>query len=69
MKVKDLIEALQKLPQDLMVVRDGYEGGLTEINNVETEHIVLNVNEEWYYGKHEIADDEDEDVVEAIFIG
>ena len=57
MKVKDLIEALQKLDPELMVVRVGYEGGVTEINQVTITRVALNVNEEWYYGEHEEIDE------------
>ena len=57
MKVKDLIEALQKLDPELMVVRAGYEGGVTEINQVTITRVALNVNEEWYYGEHEEIDE------------
>jgi len=53
MKVKDLIEKLQAVDPELMVVRDGYEGGVTEVEYVVVEGVALNVNEAWYYGKHE----------------
>jgi len=53
MKVKDLIEQLQAVDPELMVVRDGYEGGGTEVGYVVVEEVALNVNEEWYYGEHE----------------
>ena len=53
MKVKDLIEKLQAVDPELMVVRDGYEGGVTEVEYVVVEEVALNVNEVWYYGEHE----------------
>ena len=53
MKVKDLIEKLQAVDPELMVVRDGYEGGVTEVVYVVVEGVALNVNEVWYYGEHE----------------
>ena len=57
MKVKELIEKLQALDPEMMAVRSGYEGGLTEINFVEIKHVALNVNTEWYYGEHEVMND------------
>jgi hypothetical protein len=64
MKVKDLIERLQAVDPELMVVRPGYEGGVTEveITNVELT-VALNVHEEWYYGEHEIVDADEGDNV------
>ena len=54
MKVKELIEALSQLDPELMVVVAGYEGGVDEIKKYKLCNIELNVNDEWYYGKHEI---------------
>jgi hypothetical protein len=53
MKVKELIEKLQGLDPELMVVRPGYEGGLTEIQYTTLSTVALNFNTEWYYGEHE----------------
>ena len=57
MKVKDLIEHLKLINPELMVVRPGYEGGVTEVNHVTIIPVALNVNEEWYYGEHEQIDE------------
>jgi len=57
MKVKKLIEKLQAFDPEMMVVRPGYKGGLTEINLTTVCTIALNFNEEWYYGRHEEIDD------------
>ena len=54
MKVKELIEALSQLDPELMVVVACYEGGVDEIDKFEMCDIELDVNTEWYYGKHEI---------------
>ena len=56
MKVKDLIKELEKLPDDMLVIRPGYEGGVEEITGCRVEMVALNVNSEWYYGKHETLD-------------
>ena len=57
MKVKDLIEKLQTLPGDMIVVRPGYEGGVRELAEVKVEKVALDVNSEWYYGKHELIEE------------
>ena len=54
MIVKDLIDQLQTLDPELLVLGDGYEGGLKELKHVRVVEIALNVNSEWYYGPHEL---------------
>ena len=53
MIVSELIEELRKLPQDSMVVVNGYEGGVRTVTLATPTTIALNVNTEWYYGEHE----------------
>lgn len=68
MNVKQLIEKLQDLPQDSIVVVRGYEGGVDEITEISVSKVALNINSEWYYGKHElICGDYDEKVFENNF--
>lgn len=55
MKVKELIEQLQGFDPELMVVRPGYEGGVTEVEYATGVLLALNVNQEWYYGEHEVV--------------
>lgn len=57
MKVKELIEKLQSLPQDSRVVLNGYEGGINDCTVVKENIVYLDVNEQWYYGKHELVDE------------
>lgn len=57
MKVKELIEQLQAFDPELMVVRPGYEGGVTEVEYAIGVLLALNVNTEWCYGEHEDVDD------------
>ena len=56
MKVKELIETLSQLDPELMVAIIGYEGGVDEMDKYELCDVELNVNTEWYYGKHEILE-------------
>jgi hypothetical protein len=57
MTIAELIEKLQKYPQDLRVVVRGYEGGVDDVDYVEETEIYLNHNTAWYYGKHEVVKD------------
>ena len=59
MKVKELIEKLSQLDPELMVVIRGYEGGVDEVSDYGLCDIELNVNDEWYYGKHEVLEKRD----------
>ena len=69
MNVGELIEKLQRYDPEQMVVIDGYEGGYDTADEVHEMKIKLNVNEPWYYGKHEIVNDgEDFDCI-AVRIG
>ena len=53
MTIAELIEQLQKYPQDTRVVVRGYEGGVDDVDEVELTEIYLNYNSVRYYGKHE----------------
>ena len=53
MTVGELIQELQKVDQDLNVFVRGYEGGYDDAKIGEVREVALNVNTEWYYGKHE----------------
>jgi hypothetical protein len=66
MTVRELIESLSKIEdQDIRVMTKGYEGGVYDIvigNGIDNNtpaiiHVALDVNTEWYYGKHERVDD------------
>jgi len=69
MRVRELIEALQKVPQDARVLVRGYEGGYDDIDGGDVGLFALNVNKEWYYGNHDaIIDGRDrERYPESIF--
>jgi len=56
MKVKELIEELQKHDPEIMVVVAGYEGGYDEISGARDIRLKLNAHTEWYYGNHEEND-------------
>ena len=62
MTIKELIEVLNKIEdQEVRVMVKGYEGGVNDIGNNTPGiiHIALDVNEEWYMGRHERVDDID----------
>lgn len=55
MTVKELIEQLQQLPQDLYLFTEGYEGGLCDAEILtEVQDVALNYHDYWYYGPHEL---------------
>ena len=66
MKVKELIEQLKQLNPELMVVVRGYEGGVNEVISYEECNIALDANEEWYYGRHEIVEDESDNTIKGV---
>jgi Ni,Fe-hydrogenase I large subunit len=68
MNVKQLIEKLSAYDPETMVIRSGYEGGVTEVTEIDKRKIKLNVNHQWWYGKHEIAIGSDPFDCEAIYI-
>lgn len=56
MTVKELIKQLRKIKdQDTRVVISGYEGGYNDIEKIVEMSLHLDVNTEWYYGRHEFA--------------
>lgn len=59
MTVRELIEKLSQIEnQETRVMINGYEGGVNDINNIASIiDVALDVNDEWYYGKHERVDD------------
>ena len=73
MTVKELIEQLSTLDQEMLVFTKGYEGGFNSIHNVNSiEDIVLNYHEEWYYGPHEsinnVSDSKDYNTVKGLIL-
>ena len=67
MTVRELIESLSKIEdKEMRVMTRGYEGGVDDIvirngidnnNTPAIQYVALDVNTEWYYGKHERVDD------------
>ena len=64
MTVKELIKVLRQIEdQETRVMIRGYEGGYNDVvmidNTPAIVNVALDVNEEWYYGRHERVDDID----------
>ena len=67
MTVRQLIESLSTIEdQDVRVMVRGYEGGVNDMvignstdnnNTPAIQYVALDVNTEWYYGRHERVDD------------
>ena len=58
MKLSEYIEILQSYSdQDARVMKPGYEGGYNDLKGyIDVVEVALDVNTEWYYGKHESVD-------------
>ena len=65
MKVSELITKLQELDQDKMIVISGYEGGCDFPNSLAKANIKLDVNTEWYYGKHDYKHPDNKEYVKG----
>jgi hypothetical protein len=57
MKVHELIEALSKLDPDLVVISDGYEHDLKEVNTFTVLSVVPATEKVWWGGDYKVADD------------
>ncbi|QGT54314.1 hypothetical protein b3_0066 [Synechococcus phage B3] len=60
MNIKQLKERLDEYPDDMRLVRRGYEGGYSDIDDLVAIGLKLNKNTAWFYGPHEISTDVDE---------
>lgn len=56
MKVKELITRLQACDPESIVVVDGYEGGVTELEAVTETTVGPYPEEAWYYGEYEAGE-------------
>ena len=56
MNVKSLITELEKYDENLLVVVDGYEDGVTKNFKLLKVNINTNVHKAWYYGESEVSD-------------
>lgn len=75
MTVQQLIKALSQFEdQNLEVMVKGYEGGVDNIsgNIPDIVNVALNVNDEWYYGSHEVVSKDhtytDKQIIKAIIL-
>ena len=77
MTVKQLIKILQQIQdQEIRVMVRGYERGYDDVMNINPApiDIALDVNDKWYYGRHESIEDtaiearKDYQVVKAIIL-
>jgi hypothetical protein len=66
MIVSELIQKLQTLPQDALVITEGYEDGYDTIKKVSLIHIEENPKQEWYLGKY--IDSQEAKAMQAVFL-
>jgi len=67
MNIKSLIEELEKYDENLIVVIDGYEDGVTENFKLLQVNINKNVHKAWYYGESEVSDT-NKDTTPALYL-
>jgi hypothetical protein len=67
--IAELQAILAQYPPDTLVMVQGYEGGYEFLKTVELAPVKLNVNTEWFYGKHEIAENNDGDAHAVLLLG
>ena len=53
MTVKELIEKLKEYPQDDLILVQGYEGGFSDIGQIQSTKVDLNYYTEEWNGPHE----------------
>jgi|WetSurMetagenome_2_1015567.scaffolds.fasta_scaffold192517_3 hypothetical protein len=66
MRVEELIEKLKLLPQDALVVAEGYETGYEPVKNVELISVIENPSRDWWDGEYEKS--EGSDTLEVVFL-
>lgn len=66
MNVTELIEKLKLMPQDALVIAEGYEDGYDAIKKVSLISIEENPQREWYLGKY--TDSRKLDAQKAVFL-
>ena len=72
MTVSELVKFLGDYPAELRVVVTGYEDGYDDVDpgRISVQEIRLDVNTEWYYGRHGSAEDAGTGaVVSALVLG
>lgn len=75
MTVRELIKILEQIEdQEVRVMVKGYERGVDDIEGIlpAIVNVALDVNEKWYYGRHEVEYYDhnyiDKEIVKAIII-
>jgi len=63
MKVQELIEKLAMMPQNATVYVPGYEDGVDDLTMLVLAGIERDVNEEHFYGHHDLSDDGEPGVI------
>ena len=64
MTVRELIAFLNTQDPELLVFTNGYEGGYDDVfPNEKTIDVLLNYHTEWYYGKHRLIENLNEETL------
>jgi len=66
--VKELIEVLEKFPQNLPVLTSGYENGFENIQAPKTGKLKYKPQNPFWDGEFQPAEERDSDILEAVLI-
>ena len=66
MNVKELINILETMPQDAMVVTEGYEDGYDTVKNVSLIDVEENQQKDWWNGKY--VETKNSDAIEVVLL-
>ena len=66
MTAQELINQLQQLDPNTRVFIQGYEGAYNDATGISSEvEMALDVHSEWWYGRHDIVEDLDQEQLEG----
>jgi hypothetical protein len=68
MKIKELIEILQKQDPETLVLVDGYEGDYTTPKTIKTIEVFEVQEAPWYYGNYKLSPEEELFKIKSIYL-
>ena len=69
MKVRELIEALKKFPEDMIVLTNGYESGFEEIRCPKIIEVKHESQKPYYDGEYQSEEENADNSIKAVVIG
>jgi len=68
MTVKELIKILETMPQDALVITEGYEDGYDAVKDVSVICVTENPQKDWWNGKYIELEKEKEEFMRAVLL-